>query len=237
VTSIPQAGHHGGSDGPRDSSGPPQAQPGEQPRYLSLPLREFLGELAAPGPAPAAGSAAALAVALAASLCEKAAALSARQLGDETAAGLALVAHRAGARSMELVDADAAAYVAVIRAKRAARAAGGQPADMVADALTGAAEVPLQVMETAAQIAPIAVRLAGGGNPNLRGDAITAGLLVHAAARAAAVLMDINQTDPASGGSEGPAATRTARARALLSGISAGTAGLDSATGPGQCGR
>ncbi len=54
-------------------------------------------------------------------------------------------------------------------------------------ALSGAAAVPMQVVEVAAQVAQVAAYLAREGNPNLRGDAITAAALAEAGARAAAL--------------------------------------------------
>ena len=45
-----------------------------------------------------------------------------------------------------------------------------------------------------AEVAELAARLAVAGNPNLRGDSVTAALLAEASARSAACLVDINVT-------------------------------------------
>ena len=55
-----------------------------------------------------------------------------------------------------------------------------------------AAIMPPQICELAGQTATLAARLATDGDPNLRGDAITAALLAEAAARSAASLVRIN---------------------------------------------
>ena len=46
--------------------------------------------------------------------------------------------------------------------------------------------------EIAAQVAEMAARLAAAGNPNLRGDSVSAAVLAEASARSAACLVDIN---------------------------------------------
>ena len=92
--------------------------------------------------------------------------------------------HRAAA----LVDDDARAYQAVLETRRG-RGAGSSAARQ---AVQHAAIVPLQICELAGQTAALAARLATDGNPNLRGDAVTATLLAEAAARSAASLVRIN---------------------------------------------
>ena len=57
--------------------------------------------------------------------------------------------------------------------------------------------MPLAVAEAGAEVAKIAARLASDGNPNLRGDALTACLLAQAGVRAAAVLVALNLADDA----------------------------------------
>jgi formiminotetrahydrofolate cyclodeaminase len=59
-------------------------------------------------------------------------------------------------------------------------------------ALAEAADVPLTVAELARDVAATSVRLAEEGNPNLRGDALTALYLAEAAARSAAELVRLN---------------------------------------------
>jgi formiminotetrahydrofolate cyclodeaminase len=147
-----------------------------------MAVHEFLGLLADGQPAPAAGGAAAMAVALGASLCVMAARLSARQLTD--AADLQARAERLAGVVAPLADADAEAYRAVIATRRR----GGD----VAVALSAAADVPLRVAEAGAEVATLAAWLAAEGNPSIRGDVLTAGLLAAAGTRASCALVRIN---------------------------------------------
>jgi formiminotetrahydrofolate cyclodeaminase len=158
-----------------------------QPGFTELPVAAFLRAMAAPQPAPAGGCAAALALAQAAALCAKTARLSARQLTAERTDRLTADAEQIREAAASLVDEDARAYRAVIDARR-------EPAEVgrVADALSRAADVPMRILELAAAVAEMASALAADGKPALRGDALTAVLLAHAAARSAAILMRID---------------------------------------------
>ena len=69
--------------------------------------------------------------------------------------------------------------------------------------------MPLRVIELAVPVSALAATLAADGNPTLRGDALTAGLLARAAAGAAACLVRINLAAV-------PGDPRHARAEALL---------------------
>jgi methenyltetrahydrofolate cyclohydrolase len=190
--------------------------------------------MAAGKPAPAGGSAAALTVAQAAALCAKTARLSARQLTADRAGQLTTEADRIRTAAVGLVDQDARAYGGVIEHARkaaaarrdaGARAAGAEagPADApdeqvselmasLARALSKAADVPMEIVELAAQVAGLAAPLAAVGNPALRGDAVAAALLAQAGARAAATLVAINLADS-------PDDLRPARAFDLLASI------------------
>lgn len=158
------------------------------PDYLNLPLGEFLERVASDSPAPGGGSVAAIAVALAAGLAGMAARLSSERLAD--ARELADVADAARLRVAPLAGADAESYGRVLDAYREpdpeARTA------RLRDALSGAADVPLDVAEAGYEVVGIASRLAEEGNPNLRGDALAAVLLAGAGVRAAAELVQIN---------------------------------------------
>lgn len=179
------------------------------PGYLDQPVGTFLDRLAAGTPAPAGGCAAALTVALAGALCAKTARLSARQLTAQRADELTALAERMRTAAASLIDADALAYSAVIEAaRRPADAAtqpaapgtgpanpaapGTQPSAALAAALSRAADVPMQVVELAADVAELAAALAANSNPATYGDAITAALLAESGARAAAQLVAIN---------------------------------------------
>ncbi len=102
-----------------------------------------------------------------------------------------------------LAEKDAEAYGRVLEAKRS----GGD----VHTALSEAADVPMEVAEAASEVAEIASRLASEGNPNLRGDALTASFLADASVRAAAKLVEINLE--AAGMADDP---RVRRARELV---------------------
>ena len=156
--------------------------------YLGVSVGEFLDLVASDTPAPGGGSVAAVAVALAAGLSGMAARLSTGQLAD--APELADQADSFRRRVAPLATADAESYGSVLAAYREpdpeARTA------RVRDALSGAADVPLDVAEIGNDVAGVAARLAEEGNPNLRGDALAAVLLAGAGVRAASALVFIN---------------------------------------------
>ena len=62
----------------------------------------------------------------------------------------------------------------------------------VENALGRAADVPLEIARTGAEVAVLAADAAEHGNPSLRGDATAGALLAAAATRAAANLVEIN---------------------------------------------
>jgi formiminotetrahydrofolate cyclodeaminase len=180
-------------------SGPDDAgTTGGHEAYLDMPLDGFLTAMAAGQAAPGGGSAAAAAVAVSACLCAMTARLSARQLTEDVAGELAAVAERLRSAAAPLIEADADAFGRLLAARK--RPAGPAAAAKsrqhgIEVALSDATAVPVQVIELAAQVARLAARLVADGNPNLRGDAITALLLAEAGARAAAVLVGINLAD------------------------------------------
>jgi methenyltetrahydrofolate cyclohydrolase len=163
------------------------------------PVARFLDDVAARTPAPGGGAVAAVSVAAAAALVSMAARFSSSQV--EGAAELADRADALRARALTLADEDAAAYAAVLDARRRARETGHDPArreggDDVVDgekrALHGAARVPLETAECAAEVAALGQRLVADGKPELTGDAATAVFLCEGAARAAAALVRAN---------------------------------------------
>jgi methenyltetrahydrofolate cyclohydrolase len=183
-------------------------------------VRDFLDLLAAREPAPGGGGAAALTGALGAGLVAMAARFSDPQL--PAAADVARQADELRERAAGLADQDAAAYRAVLDAYRLpADGDGGERRRRIAAALHGAAAVPLEIAEIAAQVAGLAARVAGGGNPNLLGDTVAAAHLAEASARSAAALVDINV---ALGGLPADlskrAAIAVARAQAAVAGVS-----------------
>jgi methenyltetrahydrofolate cyclohydrolase len=161
----------------------PVIGPSDFSRYL-----DAVGERTA---APGGGSVAAVVAAFAAALTEMAA-----RYADEPEAATRAGALRA--RFLELAAEDAEAYGAVLGAKGEERQ----------QALSRAADVPLELAESAVEVAELANGLAETGNPTLRGDALTAALLATAATKAAANLVEINLEAR-------PEDERIARARAL----------------------
>jgi formiminotetrahydrofolate cyclodeaminase len=140
-------------------------------------------------PAPGGGGVSAVTAALAAGLVAMAARFSAAQL--PAAGSIAEQADRLRHRVAGLADEDATAYQAVLDAFALPRDAAGRR-ERIRDALHGAATVPLEIAEAAAQVGQLASGVAADGNPNLRGDALTAAYLAEASARSAAALVDIN---------------------------------------------
>jgi len=156
---------------------------------LDQPVWQFLDRVAARAPAPGGGSAAAVAAALAAGLVAMAARFSDVQLPG--AGELTDRADQLRRRAAGLADEDARAYQAVLDAYALPRD-HDQRRQQFREALQGAAAVPLEITEIAAQVAEMASLVATEGNPNLRGDTIAAAILADAAARCAACLVDIN---------------------------------------------
>lgn len=150
--------------------------------FLDETMGDFLKEVSAKKSAPGGGSVAAMSAALAASLAAMAARFSTDHMKD--AAELAKRADALRDKAASLAQKDAEVYGRVLEASRS----GGD----VRAALSEAADIPLAVAEAATEVADISSRLADEGNPNLRGDAMTATLLAGASVRAAAKLVEIN---------------------------------------------
>lgn len=158
--------------------------------YTDMPFEELLDTIAAETPAPGGGSVAAFVTEMAASL----AAMAARFAHDwDGAAGAVAQAETLRHRAAPLAAADAVAYENVLTAMR-------MPADLesevrnslIGETLSRAADVPLAIAVTAADVASLAAEIAASGNPNLRGDAAAASVLAASAARVAANLVEIN---------------------------------------------
>jgi formiminotetrahydrofolate cyclodeaminase len=155
------------------------------------PLGTYLDRLASDQPAPSGGSAAAVTASMAAALVAMSARFSAEQLPD--AAERAADADRMRAGLVAMAERDAEAYGAVLEAFRLPREPDPQQRRrQINHALEHAALVPLEITETAAQVAAQAAELAKRGNQNLRGDALAGVTLAWAASRAAAELVALN---------------------------------------------
>jgi formiminotetrahydrofolate cyclodeaminase len=154
-------------------------------------------------------------VTLAAGLCVMTARLSGRHL--PAAEDLADQARLLRDRAAPLAQADAEAYRAVLAAFRAPGRTGA------AAALSAACTVPMEVAEIGAEVTAVAATVAAGGNPNVRGDAITAALLAASGARAAATLVRINLSGAEDDGRPARAGQLAAEAARLAAEAEAGT--------------
>jgi len=152
--------------------------------FLELPLERFLEILAAREPVPGGGGAAAVSVALGAALAAMAARYSGSRLDD--AGELARKADELRATVQSLIEKDAAAYSRVLEIYRSDDRSG------LGEALSAAADVPLSIAIAGAEVSELGVLIAEHGNPNLRGDAVTAVLLAESGARAAGLLANLN---------------------------------------------
>jgi methenyltetrahydrofolate cyclohydrolase len=177
--------------------------------YTDMPFEELLDTIAAETPAPGGGSVAAFVTEMAASL----AAMAARFAHDwDGAAGAVAQAETLRHRAAPLAAADAVAYENVLTAMRMPEELESEVRNtLIGETLSRAADIPLLIAETAADVAELAAEIAVQGNPNLRGDAAAASLLAASAVRVAANLVEINLATV-----EGE--DRIARARTLIAG-------------------
>ena len=162
------------------------------PDYLDLTLADYLGRVAAATSAPGAGAVVATVVGLAAGLAAMSAGLSGRQLPE--ADRLAARARQLQKQAEPLAQRDAEAYAEVLSAQARPTDDPGR-SDAVAEALSAAADVPLEVAGLGVAVLELAADVAGRGNPNLRGDAVTACLLAQAVVRSAVLLVELNLPD------------------------------------------
>lgn len=191
------------------------------PDYLEQPLGGFLDLVASREPAPGGGASAAVAVALAAALTAMAARFSTEHLAD--ADGIAARADGLRDEAILLARADAAAYGRVLDAQQTPRDDEEARRRKIREALTGAADVPLSIAGIGAEVAGDAARLAEEGNPNLRGDAVTAVFLAGAGVRAAAALVEINIS---AGGADDGRLSRAAELRVTAAAVEGAAGGV-----------
>jgi formiminotetrahydrofolate cyclodeaminase len=148
------------------------------------PLRDLLAELAAREPVPGGGASAAWACALGAGLVEMAAAYGSLDAVGAEASDLR-------ARALELAERDGEGYAPVLEALRMDKADPAR-AGRLADALSAAAQAPLEIALAAARVAELAAIAARDGSQHLRGDARAAGLIAAGGCEAAAGLLEID---------------------------------------------
>jgi methenyltetrahydrofolate cyclohydrolase len=173
-------------------------------------LAALLDEFGSASPAPGGGSAAALTCALGAALVEMAARieLSRGDGGDLTEGQLDRIVELRR-HALVLAEAELSAYAPVLEARRLPASDPARPG-RIAEALEEASGGPLDIAESAAEVAELGERVAAGASPAVRGDALTGVVLAEAVAAAAAGLVRVNLSDR-------PAAAAAGRARAAAS--------------------
>lgn len=186
---------------PRPTASVPSTRPDPGPVPGALQhasLTEYLTRLASRAPAPGGGAAAAVHAAQGAALLAMVARYS---TGAKYAEHSGLIARVTGdadelaARALRLVDADATAFTAVTDAYRLPRATPREKAARsaaIADALTGAAGPPAEVIAVAERALGLADELLPVGNRNVLTDVAAAAEAVRAAATTARINVEIN---------------------------------------------
>jgi glutamate formiminotransferase len=166
---------------------------------LRAGVEPFIEQLAAPTAVPGGGSASAAAGAMAAGLAAMVAAMSrGKKAYAEFDSELTEALEKLGTLREELksaIDADAAAYQAVVLAYKAQKNASPGPCAAsggVAAALRGASRVPLRVAECAAEVATIIEVLRLKTNPKMGSDLTVAAALARAAVEGALANVEIN---------------------------------------------
>jgi formiminotetrahydrofolate cyclodeaminase len=160
--------------------------------FLDLTAAELLDQLAGPV-APAGGSALAFAVAMAAAVVR----MAARASKDswDAAAGVAAQADALRARAAPLAQLDSDVLDQALAVRDGAAALSPEKRDWeIGKAFAAAAEPPLEIARTAADVAELGAEVALMGDPRVRADAIAATLLAAAAARAAVTIVQVNLT-------------------------------------------
>jgi glutamate formiminotransferase / formiminotetrahydrofolate cyclodeaminase len=162
------------------------------PRLASLSLRDFVDELSSESPAPGGGSVSALAASMAAALASMVAVLSHTKKGfeskHEALERIAVRAQQLKDQQLAAVDADTAAFDALLDAMRMPK---GTPEEVaareaaLADATVGAAEVPLRVLESCPEIIDLCREIARIGMQASLSDAGVGAQVARAAAAGA----------------------------------------------------
>lgn len=153
----------------------------DSPQLLDASVADFAHRLASGDPTPGGGSASALSGALGASLVGMVANLTlgrpAYAQHERAVEELLAGATRCRDELLSLIDLDAAAYDAVVGARRLPREAGDAERRRdaaIAAALVGATRVPLRIARASAEVLELAARLAQIGNANALSDVAVA---------------------------------------------------------------
>jgi formiminotetrahydrofolate cyclodeaminase len=172
---------------------------GDSTQLTDLSVNVLLERLGSSDPVPGGGSAAALAGAMGAALVAMVAELTIGR--PDYAEHEAVIRHlRFDAldrrtQLLELAEQDAAAYEAVVGARRMPKTSDAERearAEALRRAMVAAADVPLRAAVVAAEVLDLAQRIAPIGNRNAVSDAGVAALLAAAAIRGAVLNVRIN---------------------------------------------
>src|SRR5262245_33812356 len=162
-------------------------------------LRDVLAAFASPHPTPGGGSASALASAMGASLLAMVAALPKTKSNseeDRTAlAGALAAAGGIRAQLAEAIDADTAAYDAVVGAYKLPKGTDAEKSarsEAIQRALRGATEVPLRVMRLSVEGLAAAKIVGAHGNPSASSDVGVATALLRAGLEGARLNVEVN---------------------------------------------
>jgi methenyltetrahydrofolate cyclohydrolase len=149
-------------------------------------LDVLLQRVATADASPGAGPTIAWTCAMAAGLAEMVCAV---ELRKDPAARRDRAAELRG-RALELAEADVAAYSAVMAvvARRDEPGHGGR----LREAMSHAAQPPLEIAETAAEVTRLAADCTAYARGGVRGEALTAAVLGETAVRAAAAVVEMN---------------------------------------------
>jgi formiminotetrahydrofolate cyclodeaminase len=156
--------------------------------FADLTVREFLDVLGSDTPTPGGGSGAAVAGAMGASLVRMLALLTVGRpkfaAQEELMQAVAAGAGEARDRLLALADADARAYDRVSAAYRMPKATDAEKAARkaaVQEALKGAVETPMKIMEECLETIGLAKNAVQNGNPNALSDGAAGAELCRAA--------------------------------------------------------
>jgi formiminotetrahydrofolate cyclodeaminase len=168
-------------------------------RLDEVPTRELIERLASGDPTPGGGSAAALAGATAAALMRMVVALTsgrpAAEGNEDQLTEIALAAATCQSELLNLVELDASAYDAVVRARRLPHGTDLERqarAVQIGAATREATRAPLQTARLAEQVLAMGERLAPIGSRNAISDVGVGALLAVAAVRGAVLNVQIN---------------------------------------------
>jgi methenyltetrahydrofolate cyclohydrolase len=190
----------------------------ESKMLIETTLEEFTDRLAAGTPTPGGGSAAALAGSLSASLLQMVCDLTTgREKYKQHEAAVLLIRRRAESLRKDLlalVDRDAEAYDAVVRARKLPKGTPSEEAsrrETLGRANLFATETPLATAEACAALLGLAIELAFKGNVNALSDVGSAALLAYGSLRAAVLNVRVNLPSLVDGESASRARAKVSR--------------------------